>query len=325
MAKRHRPRRGSLAFSPRKRARSERGRIKREVLASGRKLQGFAGFKAGMTHLMMIDDNPFSSTKGMEIAVPATIIETPPLRAEGVRLYRATNYGKRAVTEVWARSGTEGGGDFMPIEEALKHTPDLRHVSLHLILSTRPEAVGGVPKKKHDLLEIKMRGEVQKDLEYAKELLGKELRIKDVLKEGEYVDVTAVTKGKGTQGPVKRWGIMTLIAKSERSGRSRRVGAIGAWTPARVRWRVPQLGQTGYQQRTEYTKRILKIGERGEEVTPKGGFLNYGIVRNEYILLKGSVPGPKKRLIRITPALRAHPKPVTPVIAHISTRSQQGV
>jgi large subunit ribosomal protein L3 len=194
MAKRHRPRRGSLAYSPRKRARSERGRIKREVLASGRKLQGFAGFKAGMTHLMMIDDNPFSSTKGMEIAVPATIIETPPLRAEGVRLYRATNYGKRAVTEVWARSGTEGGGDFMPIEEAIKHTPDSRLVSLHLILSTRPEAVSGVPKKKHDLLEIKMRGEVQKDLEYAKELLGKELRIKDVLKEGEYVDITAVTR-----------------------------------------------------------------------------------------------------------------------------------
>lgn len=325
MSKRHRPRRGSLAFSPRKRARSERCRIKREVLATGRKLQGFAGFKAGMTHLMMLDDNPFSSTKGMEIAVPATIIETPPLRAEGVRLYRVTNYGKLAVTEVWARSGPEAGGDFTPIEEAITRTPDLRQLSLHLIVSTRPNAVSGVPKKKHDLLEMKMRGEVQKDLEYAKELLGKELRIKDVLKEGEYVDITAVTKGKGTQGPVKRWGIMTLIAKSERSGRSRRVGAIGGWTPARVRWRVPQLGQTGYQQRTEYNKRILKIGERGEEVTPRGGFLNYGVVRNEYLVLKGSIPGPRKRLIRITPALRAHPKPVTPEILHISTRSQQGV
>jgi large subunit ribosomal protein L3 len=325
MSKRHRPRRGSLAFSPRKRARSERGRIKREVLAPGRKFQGFAGFKAGMTHLMLIDDYPQSMTKGMEIAVPVTIIETPPLRAEGFRLYRATDYGKRAVTEVWARPGAEGGGDFAPLEEAIKKTANVRDLSLHLIASTRPEVVSGVPKKKHDLFEIKMRGEVQKDLEYAKEILGKELRIKDFVKEGDFVDITAVTKGKGTQGPVKRWGIMILNAKSQRSGRARRVGAIGGWTPRRVRWRVPQLGQMGYQQRTEYNKRILKIGEHGAEITPKGGFLNYGIVRNEYIVLKGSVPGPKKRLIRITPALRAHPKPSTPEIVHISMRSQQGV
>jgi len=326
MAKRHRPRRGSLAFSPRKRARSETCRIKREDLAAGRNIQGFAGYKAGMTHLILTDDNPHSLTKGMEIAIPATIIETPPIRVVGVRLYKITDYGKRAVTEVWAGAAAgENGGDLGAIEEIIKRNEnELVSLSLHIIASTLPEAVGGVPKKKHDLMEIKMSGEVDKDLEYAKEVLGKELKVKDVVKEGDFVDVTAVTTGKGTQGPVKRWGIMIQNAKARRSGKGRHVGAIGAWTPRRVRWRVPQLGQTGYQQRTEYNKRIVKIGEDGEEITPKGGFLNYGVVRNEYILLKGSVPGPKKRLVRISHAVRVHPKLGIPEIVYISKKSQQG-
>lgn len=321
MAKRHRPRRGSLAFSPRKRARSETCRIKREERAVGRKLQGFAGYKAGMTHLILTDDYSHSLTKGMEIAIPATIIETPPMRVEGFRLYKDTNYGKRAVTDAWAGAA---GGNWGAIEEIIKKTENKEVLSLHLIASALPEVVNGVPKKKHDLMEIKMSDEVEQDLEYAKEVFGKELKINDVVKVGDFVDVTAVTKGKGTQGPVKRWGIMIQNAKAKRSGKGRHVGAIGAWTPRRVRWRVPQLGQTGYQQRTEYNKRIVKIGDNGEEITPDGGFVKYGIVRNDYILVKGSVPGPKKRLVRISHAIRAHPKLGIPEIVYISKKSQQG-
>lgn len=322
MAKRHRPRRGSLAFSPRKRARSEICRIKREELAVGRKIQGFAGYKAGMTHVILTDDRPHSLTIGTEVAFSATIIETPPMRVEGVRLYNNTYYGKQAVTEAWVRAGN--GGDLGAIEESIKRNGNELALSLHLIASTIPEVVSGVPKKKHELMEIKMSGDVEKDLEYAKKVFGKGLRVKDVVKEGDFVDVTAVTTGKGTQGPVKRWGVMTQIAKAGRSGRGRHVGAIGGWKPRRVRWRVPQLGQTGYQQRTEYNKRILKIGDKGEEITPDGGFLRYGIVRNEYIVLKGSVPGPKKRLVRISHAIRVHPKLGIPEIVYISKKSQQG-
>jgi large subunit ribosomal protein L3 len=68
----------------------------------------------------------------------------------------------------------------------------------------------------------------------------------------------------------------------------------------------------------------VKIGENGEEITPKGGFLNYGIVRNDYVLLKGSVPGPKKRLVRLSRAIRAPPKLDAPDIVYISKESQQG-
>ena len=324
MAKRHRPRRGSLAFSPRKRVRSETCRIKREELAVGRNLQGFAGYKAGMTHLILTDDHPQSLTKGMEIAVPATIIETPPIRVEGFRLYKATNYGKRAVTEVWAGTAAEEVGDLGSLDSVIKKAENKQALSLHLIASTAPAMVSGLPKKKREILEIKMSGEVEKDLEYSKSVFGKDLKVNDVVKAGDFIDVTAVTKGKGTQGPVKRWGIMIQNAKAARSGKGRHVGAIGGWRPRRVRWRVPQMGQMGYQQRTEYNKRILKIGDNGGEITPNGGFVNYGTVRNEYILLKGSVPGPKKRLVRLSHAIRVHPKLGVPEIDYISTKSQQG-
>jgi large subunit ribosomal protein L3 len=320
MAKRHRPRRGSLAFTPRKRARSEICRIKRERIVKGKNIQGFAGYKVGMTHITLTDDVPHSQTEGMEIAVPVTVIETPPMRVDGFRLYKATHYGKQTVTEVWKEA--EANADLSKIEEKIKGNGS--ELDLRMISSTVPDAVSGVPKKKHEVMETEMSGDIEKDLEYAKEMLGKDIRAKDIFKEGDFVDATAVTRGKGTQGPVKRWGITIQNAKAQRSGKGRHVGAIGGWRPRRVRWRVPQLGQTGYQQRTEYNKRILKIGENGEEITPKGGFLKYGSVKNDYILLKGSVPGPKKRLVRLSHAIRPYPKSGVPDIIYISKKSQQG-
>ncbi|MFV9677269.1 MAG: 50S ribosomal protein L3 [Methanosarcinales archaeon] len=318
MTKRHRPRRGSLAYSPRKRVRSETCRLKREDKVAGKEVQSFAGYKAGMSHLMLTDNYPHSPTKGMEISAPTTIIETPPLKAVGFRLYNVTGYGKKVVTEVWA----ENGGNLDKIASIIESEDE--SFSINMIVSTLPQVVTGIPKKKPGIMEIKMSGVLEKDLEYAREVFGKDIRVGDAFKEGDFVDVTAVTKGKGTQGPVKRWGVMIQNAKARRSGRGRHVGCIGAWTPRRVRWRIPQLGQTGYQQRTEYNKRILKIGEEGEEITPKGGFLNYGIVRNDYIMVKGSIPGPKKRLVRISHAIRPYPKIGSPEITYISRASQQG-
>jgi len=317
MAKRHRPRRGSLAFSPRKRARSETCRIRREVVVLGKQIQGFVGYKAGMTHLILNDNYPHSLTKGMEISVPVTVIETPPVKVEGIRLYKDTVYGMKALTEVWA------DGDLDRIADIIN--ADRMNLSMRLMIATIPELVSGIPKKRGDLMELKMSGVVNEDLEYARKVLGKEIRVEDVFKEGDFVDVTAVTKGKGTQGPVKRWGTMVQNAKAKKSGRGRHVGCIGGWRPRRVRWRIPQLGQTGYQQRTEYNKRILKIGMDGAEITPEGGFLHYGLVRNGYILVKGSVPGPKKRLIRISHSIRPYPKlGAAPEIIYISRESQQG-
>jgi large subunit ribosomal protein L3 len=83
----------------------------------------------------------------------------------------------------------------------------------------------------------------------------------------------------------------------------------------------------GYHQRTELNKRILKIGKDGDEVTPEGGFLRYGPVKNAYIVLRGSVAGPAKRLVRLRYASRP-PKETSvspPQISYVSLQSLQGV
>jgi large subunit ribosomal protein L3 len=64
MATIHRPRRGSLSYSPRKRAKSEVPRIRSWPEEDKARMAGFAGYKAGMTHVMMIDDRPKSLTEG---------------------------------------------------------------------------------------------------------------------------------------------------------------------------------------------------------------------------------------------------------------------
>jgi large subunit ribosomal protein L3 len=85
------------------------------------------------------------------------------------------------------------------------------------------------------------------------------------------------------------------------------------------------MGQMGYQQRTEFNKRILKMGDDSKEITPAGGFLHYGQLRSPYVLVKGSIPGPTKRLIRIRPAIRQGEHVVRiPVIQFLSVQSKQG-
>ena len=108
MAKRHHPRRGSMAFSPRKRANRPFGHVKSWPTsdASEVRMQGFAGWKAGMTHVLARDLNPRSTSAGQEIRSPVTVVEVPKMRILGVRGYRMTPYGKQAAGEVWVDAET---------------------------------------------------------------------------------------------------------------------------------------------------------------------------------------------------------------------------
>ena len=129
-----------------------------------------------------------------------------------------------------------------------------------------------------------------------------DISIGDVFSEG-LVDVRGVTKGFGTQGPVKRFGISLKSHKSEK-GR-RRPGSLAPWHPARVTFRAPQAGQTGYHTRITYNNLILKVGKISEEdINRKSGFEHYGTIKTDYIILKGSIPGPQKRGIVITNPIR---------------------
>jgi large subunit ribosomal protein L3 len=294
-------------------------------------LLGFAGYKAGMTHVIMVEDKLRSPNYGKEVAYPVTIIDAPPMTICAVRAYTKDEYGLKTLTEAWASGlpkdferlkgvpknpGTEEA--FKKIEENIEKVVEFR-----VIAATQPR-LAGVPKKKPDMMEIKVGGgSIEEQFEYVKKILGKTVQVDEVFKEGQFVDVISVSKGKGWQGVVKRWGVKILSHKSNKTKRG--VATLGPWGPARVLYTVPRAGQMGYHQRTEFNKRILKIGKDGSEVTPKGGFLRYGPARSMYIMLKGSVPGPAKRLIRFRYPVRP-PKEISeaPTIAYVSLESPQG-
>ena len=149
---------------------------------------------------------------------------------------------------------------------------------------------------------IKVGGNPNDALEYAKSLLNKAVKSGDVFSSGQFVDVVSITKGKGWQGVVKRFGVSKQRPKA--SKKVRHIGNLGSFKPPYVTYEIPQAGQMGYHRRTEYNKLIVKISDKSEEINPSGGFPGYGIVKNSYILLKGSVPGPKKRLVRLRVSVR---------------------
>ncbi|MBV0924850.1 50S ribosomal protein L3 [Halomicroarcula limicola] len=333
-----RPRKGSLGFGPRKRSTTETPRFNSWPSDDGQAgVQGFAGYKAGMTHVVLVNDEPDSPREGMEETVPVTVVETPPMRAVALRAYEDTPYGKRPLTEVWT---DEFHGELdRTLDLPEDHDPDAAEEQVRdaldngnlgdvrLITHTVPDAVPSVPKKKPDVMETRVGGSsLSERLDYALELVGDggEHAMNDVFRAGEYTDVAGVTKGKGTQGPVKRWGVQKRKGKHARQGWRRRIGNLGPWNPSRVRSTVPQQGQTGYHQRTELNKRLVDIGE-GDEATVDGGFVNYGEVDGPYTLVKGSVPGPDKRLVRFRPAVRPNDQPrLDPEVRYVSTESNQG-
>jgi large subunit ribosomal protein L3 len=172
-------------------------------------------------------------------------------------------------------------------------------------------------------------GSVEDRVEYGLELLeeGGAHGMNDVFRAGQYLDAAGVTKGKGTQGPVKRWGVQKRKGKHARQGWRRRIGNLGPWNPSRVRSTVPQQGQTGYHQRTELNKRLIATGDGSDDddPTPAGGFVNYGEVDGGYALVKGSLPGPEARLLRFRPAIRPADQPrLDPEVRYVSTTSNQG-
>ena len=336
MPKHNKPNRGSMAFSPRKRARSETPHISSWAAVEGDdpKILGFAGYKVGMSHIMAVDYRKKSTTAGQEIRMPVTIVEIPPMKVIGARGYIQDTYGLRTLTEAWEKKIDKDLERTLPIpkghnaKEAWKKMSDHDLEEIRLLVHTQPRMVTGIPKKRPEIMEMAVGGgSLDAQIQFAKEMMGKEFTMSDFTQDGEMLDAIAVTTGYGFQGHVKRWGVKLLTHKN--SKHRRMIGNLGPFSPGYVVSTVPQAGQTGYHQRTEYNKRLLKIGDNPDEINPKGGFLNYGLIRGNYALLHGSLPGPSKRLIRFRKAVRFHGKKtdaiVAPEITMISQESQQGV
>jgi len=332
--KTHAPRHGSLAYLPRKRAKHQLARIRYwpRIEADTPRLLGFMGYKAGMTNVFAIEDRKRSPNYGKEVIRPATVLETPPMLICAVRAYTGNPYGLQCITEAWIKDPPEELERVFTLPERFSMEESLKKIEENLNIITRIRAVAAVqpkqasvPKKKPDMAEIEIGGgTIQQQFEYVKGLIGKTVTATEIFKEGQFLDVAGVSIGKGFQGPVKRYGVTKLQHKGRKTKRG--IATLGPWKPAHVLYSVPRAGQMGFHQRTEYNKRILKIGKDGKEVTPKGGFLRYGIIRGPYMLLDGSIPGTEKRPIKLRHPARP-PRQIAeepPQITYISLDSPQG-
>jgi large subunit ribosomal protein L3 len=332
--KTHAPKHGSLAYLPRHRAKRNVARIRfwPKTDEQTPRLLGFTGFKAGMTYVFTIEDRKRSPNFGKEVSRAVTVIETPPILVCGIRAYTKTPYGLRQLTEAWMNDPPKELQRTIIIPEKFETEQMLKKldeqlnstVFIRLLTSTQPKQTS-VPKKKPDISEIEIGGgDIKQQLDYAKTLLGKTVTCEEVFKDGQHIDVAAITTGKGFQGPVKRWHVTKLQHKGRKTKRG--IATLGPWNPHHLMYSVPRAGQMGYHQRIEYNKRILKIGKDGKEVTPRGGYIRYGLVKNPYVLVEGSIPGPEKRAIKLRAPARP-PKEVAeqaPQVTYISLESPQG-
>lgn len=332
------PRRGSLGVRPRKRAARLLPKIRSWPtvnLAEPRPL-AFIGYKAGTTHAMVIDNRPGSLTYGQEVAVAVTVIETPPVVPVAARFYTYGTLGNlETFTEVWAsvpkdlelwRRISTLSVDPQKNESRVRLVTESidKIAEVSIIVATQPKLTGGLSKKVPDLLEVRVGGGTVADrVNYAVGILGKPIDVSSIFSPGQYVDVIGVTKGKGFQGVIKRFGVRELPRWHKHRKGSRRIGARSPATGALST--VPQAGQMGFHRRTEYNKLILSIGNNGYEVVPSGGFPYYGLVKSSYVILKGSVFGPPKRPVVLRWPVRppVGVQVVPPKVVYISLESKQ--
>lgn len=327
MSKNHNPRHGSMQFWPRKRAARAYPRVRSWIATKEAVPLGFSGYKVGMTHVMLVDNRAKSPSKGQEIAVPVTVIECPPVKIAALRFYQQTSYGSKVLKEVNVKVDKELKRKITPAkktgEAELETINPQEYSAIRLLVYTQPKLTG-FGKKRPEVFEVALGGSPTEQLAYIKQQLGKEIRVSEVFKAGQLVDTVAVTKGKGFQGPVKRFGVSIRSHKSEKTKRG--PGSLGAWCgQAHMMYRVAHAGQMGYHNRTEWNKWILKISDKPEEINPKGGFVRYGNVKSDYVLIKGSVQGATKRLIRFNKPKRPDqlvPKEA-PAIVYTSLESKQ--
>jgi large subunit ribosomal protein L3 len=318
-------RKGSLEFWPHRRAKKQMPRMRTWPKLAEPGFAGLVAVKAGMTHITMIDDSD-SPSKGSEISRAVTILEIPRIQIYGIRAYKKNYVYTQPFAEVYDVNLAKKVG-INKIEKndiaALKSQAAQLDDVTALAFCDHSSLEHG--NKNVMRFEIHLGGKTNEEkLAFAEKWLGKELHISDVLGVGDYIDVNAISKGKGWAGVIKRFHVARQYRKA--TGKVRHVGVLGPWHPAKVMFSVPHPGHMGYNYRTEINKRVLKMGTGNDasSINVSGGFVNFGTIKNDYIMVDGSVPGPAKRLLRIRKSIRLPAKGKTPQITYVSLVSKQG-
>jgi len=237
---------------------------------------------------------------------------------------------KRRFYKNWVRSKkkafTRYQNDRKSNSGEQKDAAQLARIAKHcqvvrVLAHTQPKKTPLKQKKAH-LMEIQINGgSVADKVEMGKELFEQQIDINSVFSKNEMIDTIGVTKGHGYEGVVTRWGVTRLPRKTHRG--LRKVACIGSWHPARVSFQVARAGQNGFHHRTEINKKIYLIGAAAKDadgkvvnfnartendltaktITPLGGFVHYGEVNNDFVMIKGGVVGTKKRVITLRKSL----------------------
>jgi large subunit ribosomal protein L3e len=218
-----------------------------------------------------------------------------------------TKYAKR-----FADSKTQGKEN---LETELKRIAKYCTV-VRVIAHTQMRKLSVRQKKAH-VLEIQVNGgSVADKVAFAKSLLEQKVPVDSVFETNEVIDTIAVTKGHGFEGVTTRWSTRRLPRKTHKG--LRKVACIGAWHPENVLWTVPRAGQHGFHHRTEVNKKIYRLGKAGgssgstefdltkKDINPMGGFPHYGLVRDDFLMIKGCCPGTKKRVITLRKSLNVN-------------------
>merc|ERR1711988_302422 len=295
-----RPRHGSLGFLPRKRCTKAKGKIKSfpvDDAAKAPHLTAFMGYKAGATHILRDVDKAGSKAHKKEVVEAVTVLECPPMIVCGMVGYYETPRGLKSMTTAWAqhlskeckrrfyknwcaskdkkafsryaKKYTEGDGIASEKEKIEKNCSILR-----VLCHTQISKLNFRQKKAH-ICEIQVNGGSMADkIAFAEGLFEKPVAIDSVFEQNEMIDAIAITKGKGYEGVVTRWGVTKLPRKTHKG--LRKVVANNATT--------------------EFDLTVKGI-------TPLGGFPHYGEVNEDYIMLKGAVPGVKRRLVTLRKSL----------------------
>ena len=358
------PRHGSLGFLPRKRTKKHHGKIRsfpKDDQNRPPHLTGFLGYKAGMTHILREVDRPGSKVHKKEVVEAVTILETPPIVIVGLVGYIETPRGLKALTTVWAQHLSEEcrrrfyrnwvkskqkafAKYSQKYENSAKNIVTnlervKRYCSVVRVLVHTQTQLLGIKQKKAHICEIQVNGgSVADKVDWGYSKFEQPVQVDEVFQPNEVIDTVGVTKGHGFEGVVHRWGVQRLNRKTHR-GR-RKVACIGSWHPARVQYSVGRAGQNGYHHRTEVNKKIYRIGKGDDKtsgttiqdptektINPMGGFVHYGIVKNDFLMIKGSVMGARKRVITLRKSLNP---PITRsaleevVLKFIDTSSKYG-
>jgi len=218
-----------------------------------------------------------------------------------------TKYAKHLTTEDGKKSFDE------KLNKIAKYCDVVR-----VLVHTQIDLLKGRQKKAH-ISEIQLNGgaTVADKVKFAREHLEQKISVKQVFDQDENIDILGVTKGHGFKGVICRWGVRKLPRKTHKG--LRKVACIGDWHPSRVNYAVARAGQHGYHHRTEQNKKIYRIGSgyhqkdgklvkdnartefdtTAKEITPMGGFPHYGVVREDFVMVKGCTVGVKKRVLTL--------------------------